>query len=102
MDEILASETLSALGNAKRLQVFRLLVQAGHDGLTVGEIQSQLGIPASTLAHHLSALVKTDLVLQDKHGREVVCTAKYETLDLVFTFVKDQCCVGVESLGQVG
>ncbi len=102
MDEVRAAETLAALGNEKRLQVFRLLVQAGHDGLNMGDIQARLGIPASTLAHHITALVKTNLLSQVKNGREVICTARYETMETVFAFTRDRCCVGVEPLGLVG
>ena len=89
MDEIRAVEILAALGNEKRLQIFRLLVQAGHGGLNISEIQLQLVIPPSTLAHHISALVKGGLVSQDKIGREIICKAKYETMENVFTFMMD-------------
>ncbi len=102
MDEVRAAETLAALGNEKRLQIFRLLVQAGHEGLNVGEIQARMSIPPSTLAHHIAALVKADLVSQDKHGREVICTAQYETMNTVFEFVNAQCCIGIEALEQAG
>ena len=64
-----AARCLAELGHAKRLQAFRLLVQAGEDGLPVGEIQRRLDIPKSTLAHHIGQLVATGLVTQTREGR---------------------------------
>ncbi len=102
MDEKIAAQTLSALGNEKRLEVFRLLIQAGHDGLNISDIQVRLSMPASTLSHHIAALAKTDLVSQQKHGREVICTANYETMETVFAFMTEQCCVGVGPMRDTG
>lgn len=102
MDETDAAETLAALGNVKRLEVFRLLVRAGHDGLTVGEIQVRMGVPPSTLAHHIAHLVKAGLVTQDRRGREVRCIADYGTMQTVFAFMTDQCCAGVGKLAEAG
>ena len=98
MNESDAAKAFSALGNEKRIEVFRLLVQAGRDGLNVGEIQALLGVPASTLAHHIAALVKAGLVTQEKQGREVTCRAAYESLESVIAFMTDQCCAGVKVL----
>jgi ArsR family transcriptional regulator, arsenate/arsenite/antimonite-responsive transcriptional repressor len=58
---------LAALGHDARLAIFRLLVQAGEEGLIVGEIGAHLGLAPSTLAHHLNTLV-----IQERRGREVV------------------------------
>ena len=65
------ADMLAALGSATRLQLFRLLVRAGPEGRTVGAVKQDMGIPASTLAHHLGALVQAGLVEQTKVGREV-------------------------------
>lgn len=86
---------LAALGNPTRLRVFRLLVRAGHPGMIVSDIQSALEIPASTLAHHLSALVQAGLVLQQKRGREVLSVANYQTMDELVGFLTEACCLGV-------
>ena len=61
-----AARALEKLGNPTRLAVFRLLVQGGDEGLSVGEIQGFLDIPASTLSHHLDALSKVGLVQKTK------------------------------------
>ena len=55
---------IAAIGHTARLSVFRLLVQAGHDGLTVGDIAAFVDLPPSTLAHHLRTLVQAGLVIQ--------------------------------------
>lgn len=102
MNEATAAKTLSALGNVKRLAVFRLLVRAGRGGLSIGDIQMHLSVPASTLAHHIAALVNAGLVRQDKQGREVICTAEYETMESVFAFMTEHCCAGVTPLADAG
>ncbi|RVC26363.1 ArsR family transcriptional regulator, partial [Mesorhizobium sp. M7A.F.Ca.AU.002.02.1.1] len=57
-----AAAQLEALGNPTRLQLYRILVRAGDDGLAVGSVQGRLDIPSSTLSHHLKRLVDTGLV----------------------------------------
>lgn len=87
----------SALGNPARLKIFRILVTAGHDGLPVGFIQDKLGIPLSTLAHHLAMLVKAGLVAQEKRGRQVICRASFEQMDRLIAYLTENCCTGVAS-----
>jgi len=89
-----AAAELAALGNEKRLKIFRLLVRAGHDGLNVGEIQGILRIPASTLAHHLASLSRADLLQQSQHGREVRCCVDFETMNGLVEYLTEQCCTG--------
>ena len=88
---------LAALGNPTRISLFRLLVRAGRTGLNVGEIQKHLDVPASTLAHHIAALVRAELVLQERNGREVICSANYETMNGIVTYLSEHCCAGVET-----
>ena len=89
-----AAKRLAELGNATRLQIFRLLVQAGHEGLCIREIQSHLRIPASTLAFHLRGLVTAGLVEQERQGRVVTSRANTAALNDTLAFVKENCCVG--------
>ncbi|MEL6946907.1 MAG: metalloregulator ArsR/SmtB family transcription factor [Pseudomonadota bacterium] len=86
---------LSALGHEARLSVFRLLVRAGEHGLNVGEIGAHLDIPASTLAHHLRALVQAGLVVQERQGREIVNRPDFEAMRAALSFLTDECCAGV-------
>jgi DNA-binding transcriptional ArsR family regulator len=88
----LVADAMEALGNETRLAVFTLLVPAGRGGLTVGEIQSRLGVPASTLSHHLSRLMQVDLVLQQRQGRKLICRANYPAMNGVLAFLTRNCC----------
>jgi DNA-binding transcriptional ArsR family regulator len=93
-----AANALSALGHPVRLHIFRLLVKSGHEGLSVGEIGTHLGVPASTLAHHLTALVQTGLVEQERQGRTIINRARFGAMDGLIGFLSDECCAGVPGL----
>lgn len=90
-----AARCLERLGNPTRLEIFRLLVRAGPDGLAVGEIQDHLGIPASTLSHHLALLVNVGLVEQVREGRVLRCWPNYELMQSLTDFLNEECCRGV-------
>lgn len=90
------AKALASLGHEARLEVFRLLVRSGHDGLNVGEISALLELPASTLAHHLKALVHAGLVVQEKQGRQVVSKPAFDEISAVLGFLTHECCAGVE------
>ncbi|MEM1429662.1 MAG: metalloregulator ArsR/SmtB family transcription factor [Pseudomonadota bacterium] len=89
------SRALAALGHDARLAIFRLLVRAGQPGLTVGQIAEHLGLPASTQAHHLRALVEAGLVQQERQGREVLNRADFGAMRRLTDFLTAECCVGV-------
>jgi DNA-binding transcriptional ArsR family regulator len=89
------ARALAALGHDARLSIFRLLVKAGEGGLRVGDIGAHLGLAPSTLAHHLSTLVEAGLVVQEKHGREVVNKADYAAMHRLLQFLTAECCTGV-------
>jgi DNA-binding transcriptional ArsR family regulator len=94
MDIDIAAKRLSELGNPTRLQIVRLLVRAGGEGLPIGEVQARLGVPASTLAFHLRGLVTAGLVRQQRHGRTVLCTIDSLAINEALAFVKENCCTG--------
>jgi len=96
MDIETAARCLAELGNTTRLQIVRLLVRAGTEGLAIGELQSHLGVPASTLAFHLRGLVSVGLVAQRRQGRIVQCTPEYAAIDATLAFVKEHCCTGFD------
>jgi ArsR family transcriptional regulator len=98
MDLDTAARRLAELGNATRLEIVRLLVRAGPEGLAIGEIQSRLGTPASTLAFHLRGLVTAGLVAQVRDGRTVRCTPRFDVLNETLAFVKEHCCVGFDEV----
>ena len=89
------ARALAALGHDARLAVFRLLVRAGDDGLRVGDIVGHTGLPPSTLAHHLSALVGNGLVMQERRGREVISRVNFAAMRRVVDFLTSECCAGV-------
>jgi ArsR family transcriptional regulator len=88
--------SLAALGHDTRLAIFRLLVRAGDDGLNVGEIGQHLDMAASTLAHHLGALVDAGLVIQERQGRQIVNRVDYEAMRRTVSFLTAECCVGIK------
>ena len=96
MNRKLAAQCLSELGNLTRLDIYRLLVRAGLDGMKIGDIQARLGVPASTLAFHLGGLVGAGLVSQEKVGREVICRARHRQLTTVIEFLREECCQGFD------
>ncbi|HJZ43443.1 MAG TPA: metalloregulator ArsR/SmtB family transcription factor [Hyphomicrobiaceae bacterium] len=91
-----AADALAALGNRTRLRIFKLLVRAGPAGTNVGTVQRMLGVPATTLAHHLGALTQAGLVGQERRGREVICTANYKAVNAVLEYVRAECCAGLD------
>ena len=93
-----AADALAALGNRTRLRIFKLLVRAGPDGSNVATLQRMLGVPATTLAHHLSTLTQANLVTQERRGREVFCTANYKAVNEALKYVRAECCAGLEAV----
>lgn len=86
------AERLEALGHGTRLAVYRLLVRAGDEGLAVGELQARVGIPLSTLSHHLRRLVEVDLVTQERRGTTLICRANYRMMRETLGFLVRECC----------
>ncbi len=93
MDIDLASTGFAAVGSSPRLQVLTLLVRSGEAGLTTGDIQQKLGIPASTLTHHLKHLADGNIIKQVKQGRAVFNIANYDHLHALADFLLNECCV---------
>ncbi len=91
-----AVKCLAELGHATRLQFFRLLVRSGHEGLSVGEAQRCLGVPASTLSHHIAHLVSAGLVRQQREGRVLRCYPCFEVMEALVGFMTEECCDGVD------
>jgi ArsR family transcriptional regulator, arsenate/arsenite/antimonite-responsive transcriptional repressor len=87
-----AAARLEALGNPTRLKVYRTLVRAGADGLSVGRLQERIEIAASTLSHHLHRLMIVGLVGQERQGTTLICRANYPAMAQLLTFLTDQCC----------
>lgn len=86
------AKSLKELGHTKRLRIYKKIVKAGLSGTPVGIIQEQLGIPGSTLSHHISSLVSAGLVFQRRESRTLYCVAEYGRLMGVLHFLQDECC----------
>lgn len=91
-------EVLGALAQETRLEVFRLLVEAGPEGLAAGEIGEQLDVPAPTLSFHLRALSHAGLVSASRSGRSIVYAADFPALEGVLRYLTENCCAGSVSL----
>lgn len=87
-----AARCLEKLGHPTRLSIFRLLVRAGDAGLPVGQIQTRLRVPASTLSHHIAHLVAVGLVVQDREGRVLRCRPNFPLMDSLIGFLTAECC----------
>lgn len=87
-----AAARLEALGNPTRLRIYRALVKAGAPGLAVGKLQSRLAIPASTLSHHIKALVVVGLLTQERDATTLICRANYQVMRGLLDFLVAECC----------
>jgi ArsR family transcriptional regulator, arsenate/arsenite/antimonite-responsive transcriptional repressor len=87
-----AAARLEALGNPTRLKIYRILVRAGAAGLAVGRLQERLEIAASTLSHHLKALVAVGLVTQTRDGTTLVCHTNYDLMRDLIDYMVEECC----------
>jgi DNA-binding transcriptional ArsR family regulator len=87
-----AAARLEALGNPTRLKIYRTLVRAGHAGMPVGRLQERLKIPASTLSHHVKALVSVGLVSQVREATTLICHAEYDAMRGLVNFLVAECC----------
>ncbi len=89
-----AAKCLAEMGHPTRLAIIRQLVRVGRQGLPVMEIQRLLGVPQSTLSHHLTRLMSAGLVSQTREGRILRCRVEYPALKAVSSFLLKDCCAG--------
>ncbi len=82
----------AAMGTDARLRILRLLLTAHPEGLIVGDIQSELGIPASTLSHHLDKLKHEELVTVERRSTFLWYRANVKTLQELLGFLYSECC----------
>ena len=88
--EVIAA--LGALAQETRLDIYRLLVQAGEDGLAAGKIGEELGLPSATLAFHLKELKFAGLVTFTRAGRSLIYAAIYPTMNALLAYLTENCC----------
>ncbi len=97
MKEKDAIKALSALAQSTRLGIFRLLVTAGPDGVSVGVIQEQLELASATLSFHLKELTHAGLVSSRQEGRFVYYAPEINHVNDLIGFLTENCCEGVDS-----
>lgn len=91
-----AVAALGALAQDNRLDVFRLLVRRGPQGLPAGEIADRLKIVAATLSFHLAQLRQAGLVTVKRDGRSLIYSADYDGMNELMHFLTENCCAGAD------
>ena len=94
MEKTDAVTALAALAQDNRLDVFRLLVQAGPEGLTAGAVATALDLPPNTLTFHFDRLRMAGLVTAHREGRSVIYTAQFDKMNELLGFLTENCCGG--------
>lgn len=94
MDTKAAVRSLAALAQDSRLEVFRLLVQAGPGGLPAGEIAERVGLPPSTLSFHVKTLAHAGLIESRHEGRFIHYSADFAAMNGLVAFLGENCCGG--------
>jgi len=100
MDDSMIARRLGALGNETRLQIYRILVRAGRDGVPVSELQRKTGVAISTVSHHLHKLITVGLAYQERAGTTLYCHANYETMDETLGYLTRVCCVDAKGCAE--
>ena len=90
-----AVAALAALAQDNRLAVFRLLVQAGPEGMAAGEVAEALNLAPNTLTFHFDRLRTAGLVTVRREGRSMIYAAQFETMNSLLGFLTENCCGGV-------
>ena len=97
MEKQTAIAALAALAHETRLDVFRLLVRAGEDGLPAGAVAEELGIPAATLSFHLKELKGAGLIRCERDGRSRIYSPDFGAMNRLLGFLTENCCSGIGS-----
>jgi DNA-binding transcriptional ArsR family regulator len=94
METSKAVAALAALAQDNRLDIFRLLVQAGPDGMAAGQVAEKLGLAPNTLTFHFDRLRFSGLVNVRRDGRSMIYAARFEVMNDLIAFLTENCCQG--------
>ncbi len=94
METINAVTALSALAQESRLEIFRMLVEAGSEGIAAGQIGEKLNLPASTLSFHLNQLKNSGLIGCRRESRTLFYSANYACMNELMAYLTENCCQG--------
>jgi DNA-binding transcriptional ArsR family regulator len=97
METTQAVDALAALAQTSRLEIYRLLVEAGPQGMPAGAIGEQLGVPPATLSFHLAHLVRAGLAASRPEGRYVIYRADFRAMRELVGFLTENCCKGARN-----
>lgn len=100
METLNAAELLAALGHESRLAIFRLLIEAGPEGMNASAIGERLALPAATLSFHLAHLSRVGLIEGQRESRFIRYSANYPAMDGLIAFLTRNCCQGSACLPQ--
>jgi ArsR family transcriptional regulator len=89
-----AIQALGALAQETRIDIFRILVQAGPDGLPAGAIGERIGLPSPTLSFHLNQLRFAGLATSRRESRSIIYSANYKTMSQLLAYLTENCCGG--------
>ena len=94
MDEATAANLFGVLSNADRLRVIRVLVEAGPDGRSAGEIAGAMGATPSRASFHLAALSEAGFAIGEKQSRQMIYRINFEHIGALIAFLMEDCCKG--------
>ena len=98
MEKIDAVAALAALAQDNRIEVYRLLVQAGPGGMPAGEVAQALGLAPNTLSFHFDRLRQAGLVSVRRDGRSLIYATRFETMNALLGYLTENCCGGAPEL----
>lgn len=94
MESIVAIKRLSALAQAARLAIIRLLIKAGREGVAAGDIARALGVAPNTLSTQLGVLANAGLVASRREGRRIIYAADFDGMSELLLYLMEDCCQG--------
>ena len=92
-----AVSALAALAHDYRLRIYRMLVEAGPDGLNAGTIAARLKLPPSSLTFHVQSLHRAGLITQQRNSRQLIYAADFTTMNSLVAYLTENCCGGQAS-----
>jgi DNA-binding transcriptional ArsR family regulator len=95
MESATVIRALGALAQEHRLATFRLLMQAGADGMAAGAIAECLGVPPSSMSFHLAQLANAGLITSQRRSRSIIYAADYAAMNQLMGYLTENCCGGV-------
>ncbi len=102
MEKLGVLAALTALAQETRLDIFRLLVQAGPDGMPAGQLGARLGLPPATLSFHLKELRHAGLVGFQRESRSLIYSAEFANMNALLAYLTENCCLGDAAACGVG